>query len=310
LRDDEVSIPKPKDAFRILILGDSVAYGNFVPAKKTFSERLENLLQEHARNAEVINAGVPGYTAYNELQYYLAEGREFEPDVVIVAFCMNDVANPRLHWRLTKDTIINIPEEAIPNHAYDLNHALPRLQKQGNAQNSALTAKSILEHSQLYDALGWRVASLFRNEATGSPGAGVGVPTYITGEDTLSIEVLVDTTSPEWRWLTSIYGQLDSAVRAGGATFVVALFPLAYQLDENYPFFPQNGIAEYCRDNSILCVDLLASFLPHPKEDVFLLSSRQRETYDIWHLTEYGHELAAEELFRVLQERNLIAKEG
>ena len=48
--------------------------------------------------AEVINAGVPGYTAYNELHFYQDHARPFTPDVVLVGFCMNDVVDPENHW--------------------------------------------------------------------------------------------------------------------------------------------------------------------------------------------------------------------
>src|SRR5437867_8110011 len=39
LRDDEVSIPKPRGRLRILVLGDSVAYGMAVSRNKTFPNR-------------------------------------------------------------------------------------------------------------------------------------------------------------------------------------------------------------------------------------------------------------------------------
>ncbi|MHC4596399.1 MAG: SGNH/GDSL hydrolase family protein [Planctomycetota bacterium] len=304
-----MSIPKPEGTLRILILGDSIAYGVAVSKNKTFSNRLEGLLRKQFRTAQVINAGVSGYTAYNELQYYLTKGREFEPDIVIVAFCMNDVVNPRLHWGYTKEKIVNIPDQAIPNHAYDQNHVSLRMQKLKlkKKRNFKERKKSLLEYSELYNALEWRVTRLFQKETTDFPNVRPEIPTYITGEDTLSIEVLLDESSPEWRWLTSIYSQLHNAVRADQATLTIALFPLAYQLDEDYPFLPQNTITEYCKHNSILCIDLLPSFRQHPKEDIFFLSNSQ--VYDIWHLTEYGHELCAEEILRFLQERKLLLRE-
>jgi len=300
VRDDEVPIPKPDGTLRILVLGDSVAYGRAVAKNKTFPNRLEGLLRERFRSVEVINAGVSGYTAYNELQYYLTKGREFEPDIVIVAFCMNDVVNPRLHWGYTKEQIVDIPDQAIPNHDYDRNHVLPRIQK------LKLRKKSLLEYSELYSALKWRATRLLQKQTADVPNVTPEIPTYITGEDTLSIEVLLDETSPEWRWLTSIYSQLDNAVRADQATLIIALFPLAYQLDEGYPFLPQKTIAEYCKRNSILCIDLLPSFRQHPKEDMFLRNNSGH--YDMWHLTEYGHELSAEEMLRLVQERKLLVR--
>jgi len=306
LRDDEVSVPKSEGTFRVLILGDSIAYGTSVSRDKTFSSQLEHLLQEDLEGAEVVNAAVTGYTPYNELQYYLTRGRTFEPDVVVVAFCMNDVVNPRLHWGYYVEKIIDIPDQAIPNRAYDLESVLPRMLER--RQKSERWMAALLEHSELYGALEWRIKRLRHGRAADSPGNGSETPTYITGEDTLSIEVLLHESSPERKWLASIYDQLDKAVRADHATLIVALFPLAYQLDENYPFFPQKQIAAYCRKNSILCMDLLESFRRHPKEDLFLLGNSGY--YDIWHLTEHGHSFAAEEILRFLQKEDLLPKEG
>lgn len=296
LRDDEVLIPKPEGTFRILFLGDSVIYGEAVSRNKTFPNHLEGLLAKKIGSAEVINSGVSGYTAYNELQYYLTKGREFKPDMVIVAFSLNDVVNPRLHWGLTNEKIVNIPEQAIPNHDYDLNYVLPRMQRR---------KKPILrKYSRLYNALELRVNRLFWKKPKYIPNVSVEIPTYITGEDTLSIEVLLDDTSAEWQWLTSIYDQLHKAVQADQATLIIAILPVAYQMDEDYPFLPQKQIVEYCKQNSILCIDLLPSFRQHPKEDIFLLNSSGY--YDIWHLTEYGHALAAEEVLCLLQEKELL----
>ena len=297
LRDDEVIIPKAEGVFRILVLGDSIAYGTFVLKAKTFAERLEIILENHHGPTDVINAGVMGYTAYNELQYYLTKGRSFDPDIVIVAFCMNDVANPRLHWNYTKQKLVDIPPEAIPNHDYDINHVIPILQEHQ-------TALSILESTRLYKALEWRIKTLFAEKEKNIPDTKAEIPTYITGEDTLSIKVLLDESSPEWVWLTSIYERLHHSIKADRGRLIIVLFPLAYQLDDAYPYFPQKKIAKFCKQNSIYCVDLLNLFRQYVKEDVFLLNSFG--FYDIWHLTEFGHEITAKRIWNFLQENGLL----
>lgn len=293
-RDDVVAIPKPKGTFRVLVLGDSLAYGSGIPKDKTFPNRLESLLREKFNNAEVVNAGVSGYTPYNELQYYLTEGRKFESDLVVVAFCMNDVVNPRLHWGDAPS--VKIPEEAIPNREYDANHILPLINQREDQRKR--TSQSLLQRSELYRALAPRLSRLFasKNEPR--------FPTYITGEDTISIEVLMDTSSPESRWLKSMYDRLHAATTDDRVPLVIVLFPLAYQLDANYPFIPQRQIADYCNQAAIPCLDLLPSFRQHPQEDTFLLN--HSSFYDIWHLTESGHDLSARELERFLQENKLL----
>lgn len=302
-RDEAVAVPKPAGTFRVLVLGDSLAYGAAVAPEKTFPNRLEALLRERAApSAEVVNAAVSGYSTYNELHYYLARGREFGADVVVVAFCMNDVVNPRLHWGDAPG--VRIPDEAIPNLDYDRRHILPKI-RQLNERPSPPPGDArppLLRHSRLYGALEPAFKRLFARPR--DFGEGQRVPTYLTGEDTISIEVLLDESAPEWLWLTSIYGRLRDATRADGATLVVALFPLAYQMDDGYPFFPQRRLAAYCERHSLTCLDLLPALKRHPKEDIFLLD--KSGYHDVWHLTEEGHRVSAEELLRFMREKGLM----
>jgi hypothetical protein len=302
-RDDAVAVPKPPGTFRVLVLGDSLAYGASVAAGQTFPNRLEALLRERVGpSAEVVNASVSGYGPYNELHYYLSRGREFGADVVVVAFCMNDVVNPRLHWGDAPGVVI--PDAAIPNLDYDRRHVLPRIQRmnEGAGRPAADDGPPLLKYSRLYAALEPALTRLFTRPK--DFGEGRRVPTYITGEDTISIEVLLDESSPEWLWLTSLYTRLRDAARADGARLVVALFPLAYQLDDGYPFLPQQRLAAFCERNSIVSLDLLPAFKRRAKEDIFLLNNSGY--HDVWHLTEEGHRASADELLRLMQERGLL----
>ncbi|HZI19437.1 MAG TPA: SGNH/GDSL hydrolase family protein [Pyrinomonadaceae bacterium] len=304
-RDEEVAVPKPEGVFRVLVLGDSLAYGAAVGRERTFPERLEALLREKYPRAEVVNAGVSGYTAYNELQYYLARGREFEADVVLLAFCLNDAVNPRLHWGDAPG--VRFPAEAIPNQTYDREHVLPKMRAASERARRRAPRPSawrrLLDRSELYRAVAPGVAGLFRRGDEGLAHTPGGVPVYLTAEDEISIETLTGDT-PEWRWLTDIYGRLDGAVRADGARLFVALFPLAYQLDEGYPFFPQRRLAEFCERRGVPALDLLPALARGGKARVFMLNNSGY--YDVWHLSEEGHALAAKELLRALSARGLL----
>lgn len=133
LRDREYAIPKPKKVWRILVLGDSITFGLGVRPDCTFVKILETRLRAKYRNIEVINASVMGYTAYNEVQFYIHKGRLFQPDIVVIALCLNDVVDPLLHWNYTKEKIMNIPEESIPNPEYHKRHILPLFQKKNKS---------------------------------------------------------------------------------------------------------------------------------------------------------------------------------
>jgi hypothetical protein len=92
LRDEEYLYQKPDGTYRILVLGDSFAYGDGVQQSEAFPEILESLLEKHGR-FEVINTGVTGYGLTQETLYYETEGYKYEPDLVMLVFFHNDLTD-------------------------------------------------------------------------------------------------------------------------------------------------------------------------------------------------------------------------
>ena len=88
LRDRLHSYERQDDIGRILVLGDSFAWGYGVKDAERFSERLEEAL-----GIEVINAGVSGYSTDQELLWYENEGIKYETDLVILVLAGNDVGD-------------------------------------------------------------------------------------------------------------------------------------------------------------------------------------------------------------------------
>jgi lysophospholipase L1-like esterase len=90
--------PKPQGTFRVLLLGDSWAYGQSVDHEESFGAQLERLLATRHTGAhvEVINSGVPGYNTAQEAAYLLERGMSYEPDCVMVLFVANDLGLPFL----------------------------------------------------------------------------------------------------------------------------------------------------------------------------------------------------------------------
>jgi len=82
---------RPKRGFRVLALGDSCTFGVGVGGDETWPARLELLLREDGSDAEVINAGVPGYTAFQGKRFLETRGIALQPDLVLAAFGFNDI---------------------------------------------------------------------------------------------------------------------------------------------------------------------------------------------------------------------------
>jgi lysophospholipase L1-like esterase len=81
----DIIIPKPLGLTRIAVLGDSIpATGN-----PNFVDLLRSKFSNTDRT-EVLNAGTPGYTTYQELIFLEKYLIKAEPDIVILSYCLND----------------------------------------------------------------------------------------------------------------------------------------------------------------------------------------------------------------------------
>ena len=90
-RDHEYSIDKPSDTYRIVVLGDSIIWGHGLLLEDTFAKQLERMLNEVAnRKIEVLNFGVSGYSTQQEVELYRVKASQYQPDLVIVGYCLND----------------------------------------------------------------------------------------------------------------------------------------------------------------------------------------------------------------------------
>jgi lysophospholipase L1-like esterase len=90
--------PKSETTFRILVLGDSQAWGFGVADDETFSAVLERELARAwpETDVQVLNAAVPGYGTADELALLRARAAELRPDLVIVQFLnVNDFSDNR-----------------------------------------------------------------------------------------------------------------------------------------------------------------------------------------------------------------------
>ena len=95
LRDDEHTPVKPADAFRVAVLGDSFAEALQVAAQDTFWAVAERELSSSTAlseaSVEFINFGVSGYGTAQELLTLRHRVWQFEPDLVVLAVCHNDL---------------------------------------------------------------------------------------------------------------------------------------------------------------------------------------------------------------------------
>lgn len=90
LRDRPVA-PKSPLRVRVLMLGDSVAFGWGVPVEEAVSRQLERELRSRGGVAvETVNSGVPGYNTLQEALFLETYGDILRPDAVLLLYVDND----------------------------------------------------------------------------------------------------------------------------------------------------------------------------------------------------------------------------
>ena len=88
---------RPDDEYRILALGDSIAFGYGVQPKETYPRQAEALLRAGHGRIRLMNAAGQGYSPSNYLAYLQAEGLDLEPNLILVQVePSNDVTDEAL----------------------------------------------------------------------------------------------------------------------------------------------------------------------------------------------------------------------
>jgi hypothetical protein len=93
-RGPEWAVPKPPGTLRVMVLGDSLSFGNLVPYEDTYAARLQHALATGGAPVEVVLAASGGWDTAQELAFLEQEGLRHQPDVVVLGFFYNDYRLP------------------------------------------------------------------------------------------------------------------------------------------------------------------------------------------------------------------------
>lgn len=264
--------PKP-GVFRIVVLGDSIAFGFGVREEQTFVRVLERLFAQRAPEAqvEVVNLGTGGYSAWNEARLLEDVGVAYRPDVVLVQFSINDLNDPTVHF----GTQTRLALGAIPDAAY------PNPSRRGGFGSLKRQLSRGCHLLKLCTALRQRLAD--RRE-----------PEPRSEEFVRAFRDPVERTDRvEWRWLEDRYLEMASAAEAAGARFALLAFPYPQQMAGSQA----HPVSQHLKELAVRHGWLFADPLPRYRE----VGSRGARLFmDIWHPTVLGHEIAAQETLRAL----------
>ncbi len=81
-------VKKPEDTYRIITIGDSFTFGQYINTQENYSELLEDNLNNRLtcpgiKKFEVINLGVEGYDVAYTVERFIKRGIKYNPDLVI-----------------------------------------------------------------------------------------------------------------------------------------------------------------------------------------------------------------------------------
>ena len=147
----------PPARYRILVLGDSFAFGWGVEYDDSFGAHLARALHSASGKVEVLNAGVPGWSADDQLIFLERRGPELAPDLVLLAESENDPDD--LRW---KD--LELDDRLLPVRARSTHRAVDhrgRLRTVKGVPAVDFPGEEWLRsHSYLWNALRFRLTKL------------------------------------------------------------------------------------------------------------------------------------------------------
>ena len=271
-RDRPYPTQKPAGTFRVVVMGDSIAFGYGVRLEDSFAKRLERELATRAgtQPIEVLSLGVNGYNPYTEAALLADVGVRYQPDLVLVAFCINDLNDPTMHF--DAQTVLrlgDLPDLAFPDPAVRRRPGPPSL------------ATRLCALSRLCSLLPGGAAQPL------DPGTlAAGLVSY----DRPSVTQL--------GWLRDRYADMAATARTVGARFAAVVFPNSTQIDGKGSDDIDRDIAALGDAGGWQTIDLLAAFRRGRDAGPLFI--------DVWHPTAAGHRIAADALAVALPCKRLV----
>jgi lysophospholipase L1-like esterase len=273
LRGPELAFEKPPQSLRILWLGDSVTFGYGVEAVDAlFPYRVAALLAPRiGRPIESVDAGIGGYSPWQERTWLEREGWRYQPDLVVVGFVLNDLTEPL---------------------------SLVRYGGHGEGWQLARSARGVLDRwlsaSALATAIRDGVAAVRfgRDVQRGAAIAEAGDVLRLVTQPRAALW------QKSWHIAETNLAQIFAAARERGVGAALIVFPYAFQLDApQRTAGPQRRLVAFAQSQGVPVLDLLPLLAARRDAPLFLDGS---------HLSEEGHALVAQLVAAFLVQHALL----
>ncbi|MBL8202135.1 MAG: SGNH/GDSL hydrolase family protein [Chromatiales bacterium] len=209
----EYALERPPGVQRVMILGDSFAFGYGVEDGEVVSAVLEGLLDARRPGAgrhEVVNLAVSGFGQAEELVTWEQRGRAWRPDVVALFYFDNDIGNnavSQLYAENADGTVTRTGNAYLPGAK--LQERLYRIPP----------VRWLFEHSEAWNLIRNRLSILVQNSLLKKQG----------------LKQFDDATTPAVGLTRALLLQLARQIQADGARVVFVVIPNQDRLRSNFP---------------------------------------------------------------------------
>lgn len=283
LRYDELG-PKGENEFRVLVLGDSITFGDFILESETWTRQMEALTAGRKKPIRFINAGLPGAGTAEELALFREIGARLQPDLVLVGMYLNDAQSGSL--------FVAKP----PPGSWGKSRFLTWLSNRFQILDARFAGSSL---SEKIDPKWREKFRAGRNLKTGD---------MLGTRDGFDFEIYnaymdfgLGWNPTAWKIIATITAALRDAVGAQGARLAVVLFPIHIQVMGTVEGFePQESCRRMCAKLGVPFDD------PLPTLRKTWQSNHERLFYDHCHYTPSGYTVLARRTVDFLDSEKLI----
>ena len=215
-RDFQYSQERPKNTFRVLMLGDSMTFGSGInKISDTYPKQLEVLLNKGSKQKfEVINTAYPGYNTDSQLYDLYIKGFNLQPDMVFLGYYHNDI--PKLSYLRCDPTSREI------------------IKKGGKI-------RTFVDKTVLYQFINFRYNRLLEK---------------LNHKPKMEDCINEAYSSTAWEMEKVYLDAIRKACMLRNIKLMIGIIPLMYKLNDNYPIkMIQSKLKSYCTENGVECID-------------------------------------------------------
>ena len=227
LRERDIAATPLPGTFRLLCLGDSVTFGHAVEAEEAWPRRLEEALRDAGGPpVQTVNAGVPGYSPFQEIDWLRERGWAYGPDALVVGFVLNDVVERYVtlaawggdHTVLGVDTTVTLGplQRFVRRTAF--HGAFTRLRRARAVRRETYSVR------RLFD------------------------------------DPLAESIEAAWAATEAELADLEGEAAARGVPLLLVIFPFRFQIEERLPARPQDRLMAWARERRVAALDLAPVF--------------------------------------------------